>query len=276
MLHFWLSVLIKAVQDSLNFIGQSTTGVCYAVLVLLLTIIWLTRKHGGVRQAFKQHWRPAGEGLVIAAVAFLLVVMVHLLYEPFHLVDDERARKQQAIGQKDHAEDQMQKCQADLGIEQARSELLGRQVTAQQTFVTNQQSAATTQQSTINTCVAVLAKGLEPVPLTIRVSENAFTTNQKDAAGKEIKYWVLVVSTNKEVSPFQGTLHCDPRTVVFQGRVTFPTDNDFSELIVGPERTPDGGFRISYTNPPVWQPNDPLVFIAVQVDRPTGCKFVVG
>ncbi len=40
MLHFWVTAFSKAFLDSLTFIGQTRTGVTYAVLVLLSTVIW--------------------------------------------------------------------------------------------------------------------------------------------------------------------------------------------------------------------------------------------
>ena len=96
MLHYWLTVSIKAFGDSVSFINQSKTGIAFAVLVLLLTALWLMRKHGW-RDAVKHRVRTAGEGVVITAIAFVLVYRFHFLFEPYHLQADEQARTNNAL-----------------------------------------------------------------------------------------------------------------------------------------------------------------------------------
>lgn len=162
MLQYWLSVFQKGFNDSLDFIQQSRSGITFAVLILVLTGFWLWQKHGW-RDAMTHFWRTVGEGAVITVVAWILVLLVHVVYEPFHLQYDERARTSQARADRDVATTRSLVCAADLTGEKGKTELLNRQVTAQQTQIAGQQGASATQQSTFDLCVTTLAKTNAPV-----------------------------------------------------------------------------------------------------------------
>jgi len=161
MVQYWVSVLQKGIQDSLDFVQQSKNGIIFAILVLLLTLLWLWNKHGW-RDAMRNLWRTAGEGLVITIVAWVLILCGHLISEPFHLQYDERERTAQAVATLGTVSNKLLLCGANLNGANEKSELLGRQITAQQTqmagqqtLITGQQATSATQQSTFDrsTCV---------------------------------------------------------------------------------------------------------------------------
>src|ERR1700674_2305517 len=202
MLQDWLSVLQKGVQDSLDFVQQSKNGILFAVLVLLFTLVWLWKKHGW-KDAMKNLWRTVGEGLVITIVAWMAVLCVHLIYEPFHLQYDEKARTSRAAATLDTESHKLLLCGANLNGANEKNDLLGRQVTAQQTqvagqqtLIAGQQATSAKQQSTFDLCVTTLAKENAPIPLkmTMLMAENP-------RANPEAKHTTLLfLLTNKPVT----------------------------------------------------------------------------
>ena len=216
MLQYWLSVVQKGVHDSLDFIQQSKSGIVFGVLVLLLTGLLLWKRHGW-RDAMTHWWRTAGEGVVIALVAWILVLLMHLVYEPFHLQYDERARTVQARTDRDVATTQLLLCNADLKGSDAKIDLLGKQVTAQQTQIsgqqtlivgqqttlTAQQTTLNSQQTTVNSCVVALGQANVPKPLQFTSAMDRITLDSKWK-----HYLEMVVFANQETIP-RVRIMCD-------------------------------------------------------------------
>lgn len=204
MVYYWLTVVQKGLQDSLDFIQQSRSGILFGVLVLVLTGLWLWKKHGW-KDAVKHWWRTVGEGLVIAMVAWVLVLFIHLIYEPFHLQNDEAARAAQAIMGRDNAQNQTLLCGSELKGVEGKVELLQRQVTAQQTQISGEQTIAATQQSTFNVCVTTLSKTNVPIPqkatMLLTPDDPPVTPQGKHRA-------LILLLTNKPVSPVRLMMWC--------------------------------------------------------------------
>ena len=100
MLHYWYQVALKALDDSLDYIGDSRGGLLFGGLIVAIVIARLWKKHGW-SDALKKYWRTAGESVVITFAVFALIFTTHLLYEPLHLQQDEEARTKQATNQRD-------------------------------------------------------------------------------------------------------------------------------------------------------------------------------
>src|SRR5882724_9281497 len=149
LLQFWLATLIKAFWDSLDFVGQTKSGIFFAFLVLLLTFIWLSKKHGW-RDAMTHWYRTVGEGVVVAIVAWLLVFVCHFVGEPFHLQDDMRVRRDGVQQKLESAGWNLAACKSSLSTESVKADLLASQVTSQQGIIDSQQGTFNAQQRTFN------------------------------------------------------------------------------------------------------------------------------
>jgi hypothetical protein len=155
-----------------DFIGQSKGGITFAALVILLSVMWLSAKNEWSELA-SHIWRTIGEGLVISLIAWLLVLMVHLVYEPFHLQDDMRARRDNALTELQTQRYVLDGCNSDLKAERVRTGLQQTDITSQQTLIasqqtmlngqqntlTAQQATLNSQQTTVNSCVIALGGG---------------------------------------------------------------------------------------------------------------------
>ena len=131
MLNYWLLVVTKAFWDSVSFIGQSRSGIIFALLVIGITLLWLWKKHGW--EGAVKHWvRTAGEGVVIAVVAFLLVLIGHFIFEPYLLQEDMGQRWEQAKQLVTSTDNQLKTCAGDLNSESKGKVLLADRVSAQQ------------------------------------------------------------------------------------------------------------------------------------------------
>lgn len=204
MLHYWLSVVIKSFWDSVEFIGQTKTGLGFVCLLLVLTVGWLCRKHGW-RNALKNWTQTSGEGALITLVAFALVFIVHFIFEPYHLDADEKARQDNAVHERDDAKTRELVCGGDLKAASAKAELLGQQVSSQLTSISSFQSTANTQQATFNLCVATLAKINVPEPTHINM-----LTDNVPVPTKAWKHRThMLVTTNKDVPVTVVRLICD-------------------------------------------------------------------
>jgi len=279
MLNFWLSVCVKTFWDSVEFIGETRTGLLFGALVIAVTLIRLYRRHG-LKDAMN-HWAStSGEGVVIAVAAFVIVMVAHFMFEPYHLLDDMRARRDDWQSIAGSFSSKVTACSADLRVATSESGLLGSQVMSQQGVINSQQGIinsqheqANKQQETMNQCVAVLAKTVDVEPAKIMLSDVSLDTGQKGKDGRKLYAWILIALVSKPVSPLSGVLKCNEPYSVYGGAIAFPYGVDSQSLLVGPYKTEEGGYRINYTNPAIWKPNVPLVFMSVSTSPPKGCVF---
>lgn len=193
MPQYWLAVFLKGVRDSLDFVKQDRQGIVFAILVLVLTALWLAKRHGW-KDAMTHWWRTAGEGVAIAVVAWIVVLVVHLVWEPFHLQDDLWKNRQELQGHYDKRMSDLTSCSKDLGVEKTKTGLLGDQLNAQQKLINQQQG-------TFNACVISLEKVVSGEPPKTTVFLHQITA--KNPVVTEI---ILLSNRRKH---FRGVLKCN-------------------------------------------------------------------
>lgn len=255
MLHYWLSVWQKAVGDSLDFVQQSKNGILFAVLVLTLTALWLAGKHGW-KDAMKHWWRTVGEGVVIALVAWVLVLIIHLPYEPFHLQEDEMARKTNAITDATKLNDVLIGCKSDFQTSQSKVDLLSNQVTSQQGVINGEQS-------TFNLCVATLAKTSAPEKLRTTIAEAGGLPAARDG----FKLQEFLIFSNRairakgqftcgmkltDVHVFVAGSHIEAMSYPGPGGIGFFLENQESLIVIdiaNPMLTPTSPLVVSFNIP---------------------------
>lgn len=249
MLHYWLSVFLKAFWDSLAFTDRSRQGLAFWLLVIAITAFFLWKKHGW-KNAMKHFWRTSGEGVLIAGVSYLLVFICHFIFEPYHLQDDERSRKIVAVSERDFSRAEKISCDGDVQVAKSQVELLRSQVFSQQGVINGQMETGSKQQSTFNLCVATLAKTNAPIPQKLTM-----VAMGDDAENPpESKHTMLIVFlTNKEVTPVKLAMWCDHEVK----KMTFQPAG-VGAFNGGMQPMPDGKTWILAMGFPVWAPEVPL------------------
>jgi hypothetical protein len=143
------------------------------------------------------------------------------------------------------------------------------------TSLTYQQSRNDGQQDLFNRCLLALGLKNKPEPVFIKVSDAAFNANlgtDAKSGGKELRAWVIAAFVNRDITPFRGTFRCAGDFVVRQGRLAISNASKDSQ-VWSSHRLEDGGYRIESVDPATWRPDNPLLFIGISAERPTGCKF---
>lgn len=211
MLHFWLEVLFRALRDTLAGIGKDPAELRFSIFVfVLVTLVLLikNRKKGlraWVENVKRRFWRIVGEDIAIILGVIVLILIYNILREPYLAWDGERQEKVQAKSQLDGKESELIGCTGDLKTEQVRSQLLGNQVTAQQTQIAGQQTTSATQQSTFNLCVTTLAKSNAPVP---QLTTILGVLNDPRPDHKTKHSSLILIMTNRDVTPVRLLLTC--------------------------------------------------------------------
>lgn len=249
MLHFWLSVFIKTFWDSVGFVGQTKTGLLFIGLVLVVTCVLLLKRHGW-REAAKHWMRSSGEGVAITITAFILVSGIHFIYEPYHLFNDEQARRNEANRQLDTAEYRSLMCEGNLKAADGKIELLSSQVASQQTLIASQQTTANSQQSTFNLCVATLSKINAPVPQKMTMD---MLGDDPDAAPIAKHRMIVLLITNAVVSPARFLFSCEGDIKLLRG---VPANG--SSFGGGSVKLRDGRWLTVITFP-AWSPENPIL-----------------
>jgi hypothetical protein len=278
---YWFAVFNKALWDSFTFIGQSKTGIAYSIVVGILTITWLWRKHGGWGSAMRAIWQTLGEGLLIGIAAFTLIYFGHLVYEPFLLDADMQARRNGALTEKMQSDTRLMQCGSQLSMQALRSDLLQTSVTSQQTTVNSQQNQMNTQQETINSCVISLGKMNPKVReeiVVISVPLYTFDNNGKLAGNLALlKSYAseLFVTTNETESSFHGILRCtNPFTFLEFPKLPASSQTVFVATAV-PNAISDREYEISATaSGTEWSPARPAYMrIRTDTENAGQCTF---
>ncbi len=281
MLHFWLSVVIKTFWDSMDFIGQTKNGMVFAGLVLLLTALLLWMKHGW-RDAVKHWYRTAGEGLLIAVVAWILVFCAHFVSEPFHLQDDMRARRDSVMQEMVGIGAVLTTCRADLQTESAKTFLLSDRVQSQQQIINSQQgtfnsqqktfnaqqTTLSAQQATMNSCMTTIGELEKPESLkTLAFRLHPARKNTENSAAAYVEEFLLL--SNKILTPVRLLATCDKAIVSAGGG------------ILGTATTMGGGggkvsenSYLSVLSSPALAPNAPMLIQVYSNDENlSACRF---
>jgi hypothetical protein len=265
MLHFWLSVLIKGFWDSVEFVGQTRTGIFFGTLILVITVLWLWKKHGW-KDAWTHLWRTAGEGLITTCVAWTLVFGVHLIYEPFHLLNDMSVRREKS---QEYAADvlrQSAECSSDLKTSLATSKLQQSQLTSQQVEINSGQSNMNLAQTTMNKCVLSLIERSKQEPQkTTLVMQYAQPDPQP---GK--RHVTMLFLTNKSVSPLTIIVGCEGEIKKFKGDILTQEGNtiQMGETVMLDKHSA----RVSISSP-AWTPITPLAVHVWFDDNLGRCGF---
>ncbi|MFZ0817224.1 MAG: hypothetical protein WAM78_17010 [Candidatus Sulfotelmatobacter sp.] len=208
--------------------------------------------------------------------AFAVIIGVGLFWSAFSAWRDEHHNTEKVAEEKSSAWSQYGTCAGDLKQKQAEVTGWSTRFTDQIGHMSELQNSVNAQQSTLNSCVVALAKSAPSGPPVVKITDVSFALDvTKNDKGKELRLWEFVVSVDRTVIPFQGTFACEGGVRIAQGRVALPNaiENNFTQF-----RHPDSkqGYRIEYALPAAWLPDTPLIFVAYEAERPTGCKFVIG
>jgi hypothetical protein len=281
MLQYWLAVFIKGFRDSFNFVKQDRQGIAFAILVLLLTILWLVKKHGWT-DAMKHWWRTAGEGLVIAIVAWVLILIVHLIWEPYHIQEDMAKNRSQLQKVYDQQGSEFTICRANFQTEQAKTQLLSDRVTSQQAIINSQQgtfnaqqntfnaqqATLSAQQTTMNSCMATLGDLEKPQPLKITPFPLGVVEGRKNPT--VARYSTdFVLLTNKIITPVRLVVTCEPGLVQAGGGVlgTAGSMGGGWNILPSPK-----SYGIGFSSP-AWTPDSPMLVTIFSNEKITGCSF---
>jgi hypothetical protein len=270
MLHYWLSVFLKAFWDTWYFINQSRTGVAFLLLVVVLTLFWLWQKHG-LSDAVKHYGRTLGEGFIIAAVAWALVFAVNFLYAPFHLQNDMRARRDNVQAGLEGVRRTYDACASSLTTEQVKTSLLQANITSQQSLINSQQSMLNSQQQTlgqqqgtVNSCVVSLGKLNVPEPLKISSLSPVNIPN----VSAWPKWEVSLVTTNKMIQRTAFVVSCQNNISFLDAEIA---GSSFRSGAV--TRLSDRSYFINI-NSPAWTPDAPLeLFWGMNDSGPWPCHY---
>ncbi len=154
-------------------------------------------------------------------------------------------------------------CDKEKAIKSALADTYATQIAGQRVQLDREQD-------TFNRCILTLGQSTMPRPTNVKVRLASIPIG-KDQAGNELKEWIIVATVSKAVSPFNGRLRCEEAVSVVGASVSFSNDDPMTTMSVGPSRVSDREFTLQYVTPPIWLPDSPLVFVAVQQQRPKGC-----
>jgi hypothetical protein len=258
MLHYWLTVFLKTFWDSWAFTDRSPQGLAYWIIVFALTILGLFKRHG--KGAVKHYWRTSSETLLIGVAAYALVFVGHFIVEPYHLQQDEIARRNQVTDRYNAIKQDYSSCNGMLHTADIRAGLLGNQVVAQQGVVNSQQGTIDSlqgtlskQQAAVTTCVGDLAKAIIPEPL----KKEMFVIDGGRKDSKKLS--ILLLTTNKAITPIHIIVACKQPSHNYS--IQFANGSAFGGGIV---RQDSSGAEI-YLTFPTWAPDNPLV-VSVEHD----------
>jgi hypothetical protein len=280
MLHFWLSVFIKGFWDSVDFVGQSKNGIIFAILVLVITVVWLRRQHGwhGWKDAIAHWYRTVGEGILIALVAWLVVLTVHLVYEPYHLQDDMSARRNAAQSELQGKMHYLAECDSDLKAERVKGGLLESNTTTQQSLINSQQTMLNAQQGTLaaqqntlnsqqtttNNCVIALGQANMPTP-----QKFTFVMDAISPLDTKWKHNAEIIGLSNQTVALRGMLECENEIGAASVRVAG------AGPMIGTIRKLDTTHWLMSYPSPAAGPLAPVVFVVSYNEDDIGaCNFV--
>jgi hypothetical protein len=173
----------------------------------------------------KHLWRGTGEGLAIAIFAWLLVFIVHLIWEPYHLQDDAIRNRAELQKRYDKKEWEDATCRFNLNTEEVKTRLLTDRVNSQQGLINSQQGVFNTQQksfdsqqTTMNTCMSTLGELEKPEPL--KIISHSFGVTKNDQANIPALYVeAFLVLTNKTITPIRLLVSCDKKITLASGGI---------------------------------------------------------
>jgi hypothetical protein len=260
MPQYWLAVFEKGFADSFNFINQDRQGIAFGILVLLLTALWLTKKHGW-RDAMSHWWRTAGEGVVITIVAWFVVLLFHLAWEPFHLQNDLAKNREQLQTTYNQSGNNLSSCKSSLAVEKSKVDLMGRRLDSQQQMMN-------LEQGTFNRCVVALADSNKPEPQEFILTHQEIAKSEYQS--KEIVQFLIL--TNKPITPVKYLFQCKAPISSYQAHIMTAGGNQFQSQSKVENGT---GGRIEIDSPP-WTSKAPLL-ITLSSDeediQKMGCVF---
>jgi Sec-independent protein translocase protein TatA len=239
-------------------VGKEPKDIVFSAVVALVGFILLF-----IREGRKNGWAGmrkklsalAAQDVLIVLVLFVIIVVFHVAKRPYEMWRDERSSVEEA--QKLIANDrtEISVCKAESKAGNDKTELLGRQVSAQQTLIAKQQSTSATQQSTFDTCVSTLAK----VNVPIAPSHQMLWLNEM--AGSTAKHSKrMIVITNVAISPVRLYLTCDSplKAVTVQPLGGGVSSGGTQPLSSGSPFIAPKTWLVGVTFP-AWSPTDPLL-----------------
>jgi hypothetical protein len=251
LLQFWIRCIFKAFWDSAFFIGTNKTGIAYAAIITVASVVWSmyrrAKTSGGwtaVIRSGEDLLAVFGSSAIIAFCAWGLVFFGHLISAPYGLYSDAEAGTRQANAasyQKSREcgeatkrlSDNLAGIKADLANANGKDEVLNKQ---------NRD-----QQSTIDGCLSQAMKLLTPEAL--KTTPLVFD-NETVGEIKKVRWLVIA---NKTITPVQMNVSCDK-----------PLE-DGSVWIVGSGLLAGGAGKVGpqvlgvNISTPAWSPTSPLL-----------------
>ena len=213
MVHYWISVFAFAGRQSLLFVGKSRGGIIFDVLVIVLDVYWLKRKHSWSQMKIELK-ETLLKGVSIACIAALCVYICEWVNAPPAMQASARERADGELSLRLDAQSHLVGCASLLTTQTERARLLGEQKDSQQSIINSDQSQLNSQQSVVAECVVDLAKMNPKVREEIEVSDVLLGVmdSKKKSNSKSIYSHLLILTTNETREVFRGILHCPQPT----------------------------------------------------------------
>jgi len=265
MLHFWLSCIVKAILDTVSFMGTNVTGILYAIAIAIVPLVSKIKKRisvkGGWRNMKGRDWlsvfREAGN---LSLKAGGIVFFCYLFAAPYGLLTEEkvRAKEASALLATDRAGVVRDRDGLRTKLEET-NRLCAVTDGAKQTLEKQNRD----QQLSINGCLSQAMKLLTPAPEIF--TPVAFEVNQSGTAITKSRWLVFI---NRTISTTAMTVTCDQDI------------ENMTAKIVGDNSTVGGTARMSNRSwdmrltSPVWGPTSPvLTDIASRGQGALVCSF---
>ena len=155
MLHYWFSVVARAITDSLAAIGHTSITILFACCVIAVTALftWLRERSDwrGWRVFLKKRLFPdLAWGIPAVIVAWIPFLVWFMFSTPYKMQTEEHQRAIGAATLTQSTQGLLNTCYSTLAGAEATGKALSQQVASQQLTINGQQGIVNGQQSTLS------------------------------------------------------------------------------------------------------------------------------
>jgi hypothetical protein len=237
-----------------NWLSTITGGV-------IATVILLIEHKFNKNVTWKVLWGFLGFGLFVSC------------FLSWH---DEHHNLQQVIAEKADFAGKLSTCSGHLEAMSVKADILDSQTRNQQSQINTDQTLVASQQSTLNSsqlatnsCLLALGKQGSPSSLITKATPLQFNNIGKDETGREIGVTVIVITTNKTVSPVHGLVSCTKRLDRYVGTDLAVPGSAVMMINNGPDG--NGSVRLGMEGAS-WTPEAPIIVTVLSYTDVGACS----
>ena len=251
MLHYWVTVLHRALSDFLEFmdVGQ----ILYWGLFVLVSVLWFFGKHRkSTRAEIKENlFRDVVEELVLGLAVAVLIFGYYVIHAPY-VMEQEAEETTSNAGQT---------LQAVTG----ENTQLRTQLTTKDGQIQTCGAQLTDAQKNVNDCLTQLGKANIAEPL--KVTPFFVSLNQNPQIAAHARN--MVVITNKIITPVSSVISCEGEIVAVGGGIA----NTATTMAGGGGPIGKHQYRLGISSP-AWTPTNPLILtLYYNEDDPGACSI---